>query len=164
MTTPDHAGAKADKVLGRMISLSDETATLALGAAIAAQLRRGDVVTLCGDLGAGKTTLSRGILHALGHVGPVPSPTFTLVQHYETAQLHVAHFDLSRLASRDEIFELGFDDARHDGAVLVEWPEILGQDLTGNWLEIRFEDAGEGRSVCLSGHGDWVERLQAIGD
>lgn len=162
MSNSDHALRKADAIFERVISLPDEEATLALGTAIAAALRRGDVVTLCGDLGAGKTTLSRGILRALGHAGPVPSPTFTLVQHYETPQLSVAHFDLYRLASREEIFELGFDDACHDGTVLVEWPEILGADLPANRLDVRFADAGSGRSVCLCGYGDWAARLGAL--
>lgn len=162
MKSQDHATAKADKLIERVIALPDEDATLALGAAVALQLRRGDVVTLCGDLGAGKTTLSRGVLQALGHVGPVPSPTFTLVQHYETARLIVAHFDLYRLALRDEIHELGIDDARHDGAVLVEWPEIMGQDLPANRLNVQFEDAGIGRSVRITAHGDWADRVDAL--
>lgn len=164
MNNSDHAPSPVGEVLERVIALPDEDATLALGSAVALQLRPGDVITLCGDLGAGKTTLSRGILRGLGHVGPVPSPTFTLVQHYETARLLVAHFDLYRLTSRDEIFELGFDDARHDGAVLVEWPEILGSNISGNRLDIRFADVGTGRSVSLTGHGDWAERLGAMDD
>jgi len=148
----------------RVVSLADEAATLALGTMLATQLQRGDMLTLSGDLGAGKTTLSRGILRALGHDGPVPSPTFTLVQHYETGGLMVAHFDLYRLSDHDEIFELGLDDALADGVVLVEWPEILGDDVPANRLAVRLEDSGTGRAAELTGFGGWAARLRAMPD
>src|SRR3989442_10751869 len=93
-----------------------------MGARIAIALRLGDTVALAGDLGAGKTTLARAILRALGVRDEVPSPTFTLVQSYDTSP-RIAHFDLYRLKSAREMEELGFEDALTDGAVLVEWPE-----------------------------------------
>ena len=148
--------------LERSCELIQEDATEALGAAIAALLRVGDVLTLSGNLGAGKTTLSRGVLRALGVSGPVPSPTFTLVQHYETAALTVAHFDLYRLTDQEEIHELGFEDAYHEGAVMVEWPELLGPLTPVDRLEVHLTDSGTGRTARLVGCGDWASRLARL--
>ena len=106
-----------------ILTLGDETVTAELGARIAAALRPGDVVALSGELGAGKTALARAILRALGVVGHVPSPTFTLVQTYETPGVVVHHFDLYRIEDAHELQELGLDDAKEEGAVLIEWPD-----------------------------------------
>src|ERR1700744_1193506 len=102
------------------VGLPDLAATMALGARIAAALKAGDTVTLAGDLGAGKTTLARAILRALGVDESVPSPTFTLVQTYRAGGMSVSHYDLYRLKHIREMEELGFDDALAQGAVLVE--------------------------------------------
>ena len=105
------------------VTLSDETATAALGARIARGLMPGDAVLLKGELGAGKTTLARAILRALGVEGHVPSPTFTLVQAYQTPDVALFHYDLYRIENPREVVELGMDDALEDGVALVEWPE-----------------------------------------
>jgi tRNA threonylcarbamoyladenosine biosynthesis protein TsaE len=105
------------------VTLSDETATAALGARIARGLVPGDAVLLKGELGAGKTTLARAILRALGVEGHVPSPTFTLVQAYQTRDIALFHYDLYRIENPREVAELGMDDALEDGVALVEWPE-----------------------------------------
>ncbi len=105
------------------VTLSDETATAALGARIARGLMPGDAVLLKGELGAGKTTLARAILRALGVEGHVPSPTFTLVQAYLTRAGALFHYDLYRIEHPREVVELGMDDALEDGVALVEWPE-----------------------------------------
>lgn len=117
-----------------MIELASEADTLALGSRIAAALRAGDVVALAGDLGAGKTTLARGILRGLGFAGDVPSPTFTIVQSYEPPQVRLPlwHCDLYRLDDPDDLRELGLDDVLGDGALIVEWPERAGGD---HWPE-----------------------------
>ena len=107
-----------------MISLPDEAATERLGRALAAQLRAGDAVALFGTLGAGKTTLARGVLRGLGFVGDVASPTFPIVQVYDT-QPPLWHVDLYRIEQPEELAELGLDEARLDAAVLIEWPERL---------------------------------------
>ncbi len=105
------------------MTVADEAATQAFGAALAVALRPGDVVTLSGPLGAGKTTLARALLHALGEAGEVPSPSFALVQPYDDLTLPVWHADLYRLDHPSELAELGLDEIRCDGALIVEWPE-----------------------------------------
>ena len=135
--------------------LPDLAATEALGAQIAAGLAPGEAVALEGDLGAGKTTLARAILRALGVTGAVPSPTFTLVQHYETPRLRVSHYDLYRIEDPEELDELGLDDALNEGAALIEWPERAGGRLPVATLQVSLEAAGEGRSAQLSGPARW---------
>jgi len=110
-----------------LIALPDEAATIALGAAIAPHLRRGDVVYLTGDLGMGKSTLARGLIRALTHPDQdVPSPTFTLIQGYDTPGFELLHLDLYRLEDPEETRELGLDEALHDSVLLIEWPDRLG--------------------------------------
>ncbi|MEZ5839801.1 MAG: tRNA (adenosine(37)-N6)-threonylcarbamoyltransferase complex ATPase subunit type 1 TsaE [Hyphomicrobiales bacterium] len=118
--------------------LADEAATVRLGEDIAAALGRGDAVLLEGDLGAGKSTLARAIVRAIGDDDSleVPSPTFTLVQTYETERLTIGHFDLYRLEAPEELDELGFDDALDLGAVLVEWPDRGGNRLPDEAIRI----------------------------
>ena len=129
-----------------MTVFADEAATDTFGRRLAARLAPGDVVLLSGDLGAGKTALARGILAGLGHVGEVPSPTFTLVQSYEVpgVRLPVWHVDLYRLEDPDEVEELGLDEILADGALVIEWPERAGE----RWpeaLHLMLIDTGEGR-------------------
>jgi len=134
--------------------LPDLDATAKLGAGIAGGLKAGDAVALWGDLGAGKTTLARAILRALGVAGEVPSPTFTLVQNYDTAP-RIAHFDLYRLKSAREMEELGFEDALMEGAVLVEWPERAPEVLPPDALHVRLGQDKGGRNARLTGPARW---------
>ena len=138
--------------LSMELALPDLAATAELGARIAAGLRPGDLVALSGDLGAGKTTLARAILLALGVAENVPSPTFTLVQAYDTPNLRVSHYDLYRLKSESEMRELGLDDALDDGAVLVEWPE---RALLPDGLRIDLANDGVTRRARLEGPAHW---------
>jgi hypothetical protein len=141
----------------RAFALSDEVATKALGAQIAAGLTAGDVVALRGDLGAGKTVVARGILEALGVNEPVPSPTFTLVQHYDTSHLPVDHFDLYRVEAELELDQLGLEDALASGAALIEWPEKAGARLPEDALRVELEVTGENsRRATLSGPARWA--------
>ena len=107
------------------LTLPNAEATEALGRCFAQELKAGDVLALAGDLGAGKTTLSRGFIHGAGHRGTVKSPTFTLVEPYEHLEPPVYHFDLYRLASVDELEYIGFRDYLDVGICLIEWPELL---------------------------------------
>ena len=143
------------------IALSDEAATSRLGAALAGILRRGEAICLSGPLGAGKSTLARALVRRLTTPDEdVPSPTFTLVQFYETAGFPLAHFDLYRLASPDEAWELGLDEALDEGAALIEWPQRLDGRLPPDRLDIdiSLEDGGARRSARLTPHGAWKGR------
>jgi tRNA threonylcarbamoyladenosine biosynthesis protein TsaE len=124
--------------------LDDEAATVAAGAALAGQLRAGDVVTMTGDLGAGKTTLVRGLLHALCHEGEVPSPSFAIVQPYDDIDPPVWHADLYRLNDRSELAELGLDSLG-DGILIVEWPERAGDWAWPDALRLSLEILGPSR-------------------
>jgi N-acetylmuramate 1-kinase len=139
---------------------------------IAFATRPGDLIALKGDLGAGKTTLARAIIHALGcdEREEIPSPTFTLVQTYTTRRMPVAHFDLYRLNAASEIEELGLDLALKRGIALIEWPERAASALPASRLEILLEDESDGsvreesatRRVSLIGEGDWTTRLPRL--
>jgi tRNA threonylcarbamoyladenosine biosynthesis protein TsaE len=110
------------------LRLADPQATEAFGAMLARHVRPGDVVTLEGTLGAGKTSVARGVLAALGLAGEAPSPSFAIVQPYEPPEVRfpVLHVDLYRIEDPAEIVELALDDARDDSLLLVEWPERAG--------------------------------------
>ncbi|WP_380779261.1 tRNA (adenosine(37)-N6)-threonylcarbamoyltransferase complex ATPase subunit type 1 TsaE [Sphingomonas sp. R86520] len=114
----------------RVIRLPDPQATEVFGARLAALVQPGDVITLEGTLGAGKTSVARGLLAALGLVGEAPSPSFAIVQPYEPPEVRfpVMHVDLYRIDDPTEIEELALDDARYDSLLLVEWPERAGPD------------------------------------
>ncbi|MFP4538793.1 MAG: tRNA (adenosine(37)-N6)-threonylcarbamoyltransferase complex ATPase subunit type 1 TsaE [Dichotomicrobium sp.] len=134
-----------------------------LAQVLAPYLRKGDVMTLSGDLGAGKTTFARFLIGAIADEPvEVASPTFALVQVYETPRVEIHHFDLYRLSSPDELRELGFDEACEDGLVLVEWPDRLGADLPGDRLDVALSEGTEAdkRDVTITGIGGWAPRLE----
>lgn len=127
-------------------TLKDESDTLKLGQQLAHQLRHGGVLYLQGDLGAGKTTLSRGLIQALGHSGAVKSPTYTLVEPYELPELRVFHFDLYRLADPEELEYIGIRDYFDPGTVcIVEWPDRGGDMIPRPDLVLTLEKVGTGR-------------------
>lgn len=138
-------------------ALTDAAATAALGAAFAPLLRPGLKIYLHGDLGAGKTTFARGLIRALGHSGPVKSPTYALVEFYVFSRYILYHFDFYRFNHPEEWLEAGLDEHFNEASVcLVEWPEKAGGLLPDADVEIRFElDAsGEARTVSLEGSSD----------
>jgi tRNA threonylcarbamoyladenosine biosynthesis protein TsaE len=147
-------------------TLPDLAAMRAFGARIAAALRAGDVVALEGGLGAGKTTLARAILAALGHEGEVPSPTFTIIESYAspTLRLPVAHADFYRLEDPSELAEIGLDDYREGAVLLAEWPDHAGGfGHEPACLAITLRPCGEngegGRIAIARGGADWVGRM-----
>jgi tRNA threonylcarbamoyladenosine biosynthesis protein TsaE len=144
-----------------MIFLTGPDETEALGARIAALLRPGDVLALYGDLGAGKTTLARGLLRGIGFEGDVASPTFPIVIAYDPpdTRLPLAHVDLYRIEDPGEIEELALDEALEDGALVIEWPERLGARLWPHALKLRIERHGEGgRALTAEVPPAWGER------
>ncbi len=129
-----------------MIRLADPDASHALGARLAAVARPGDVIALSGPLGAGKTSIARGLLAALGLEAEAPSPSFAIVQPYDPPEVRfpVLHVDLYRIDDPSEASELGLDDARHDSLLIVEWPERLPAQYWHDalWLTLSIEPDG----------------------
>lgn len=142
------------------IRLADADATEAFGRALAPALRVGDVVALFGALGAGKTTLSRGVLRGLGYQGEVASPTFPIVQAYgpPATRLPLWHVDLYRIEHAEELEELGLGEARGEGAMLIEWPERLPA-LWPDALRLTLEvEAGGARALTSQVPPAWGGR------
>jgi len=131
-----------------------------IGAAIGVALAAGDVVLLSGDLGAGKTTLARAMLKARGLAGEAPSPTFAIVQPYAPPEVDIpiAHVDLYRIEDADELIELGLDDYRYDGALLIEWPERLGGEGWSDALSLRISGEGDARVLTADVPPAWEAR------
>ncbi|MEA3264956.1 MAG: tRNA (adenosine(37)-N6)-threonylcarbamoyltransferase complex ATPase subunit type 1 TsaE [Pseudomonadota bacterium] len=143
------------------IPLPDLAATEALGARIAAALRPGDVVALSGGLGAGKTTLARAIIAALGHVGEVPSPSFAIIETYDppAVRLPLVHADFYRLNRPEEAEEIGLDDYRDGAALIAEWPEHAGGFAhEPACLAITIETAETERTAIVEPGADWLGR------
>jgi tRNA threonylcarbamoyladenosine biosynthesis protein TsaE len=144
--------------------LADAAATERLGAAIGQATAGAGLIFLEGNLGAGKTTLTRGLLHALSHVGTVRSPTYTLVETYpltNAAIARVAHFDLYRLCSAEELEDMGFRDYLDNSLVLIEWPEKGAGALPIPDLWVQFAITNHARDVVLQGRADWIERIRS---
>jgi tRNA threonylcarbamoyladenosine biosynthesis protein TsaE len=148
------------------VELPDAEATTRLGQVIAPLLAPGDSLLLYGPLGMGKSTLARGLIRALTTPDEdVPSPTFTLVQFYESDP-PVAHFDLYRLTRPEEAFEVGLDEALDDGCAIIEWPERLGEApgrfLGPDRLVIEISEQGDGRLASVSGAGRWEDLIDHV--
>ena len=133
------------------LNLADEAATLALGGILARRLKPGLAIYLHGNLGAGKTTLVRGLLNHLGHIGKVKSPTYTLVEPYVISGLNLYHFDLYRFIDQEEWDSAGFRDYFNAQSVcLIEWPEKAGDLLPDADIDIHLSTKNEGREATLT--------------
>ena len=146
-----------------IVSLPDLAATDAFAARIAAVMQVGDVVALEGGLGAGKTTLARAIIRALGHEGEVPSPSFAIIECYDppSVRLPVVHADFYRLETPAEADEIGLDDYRQGAALLAEWPDHAGGFAhEPACLTVRLEMLENGRLAIVEPGRDWLERLR----
>jgi len=148
------------------IALKDEKATTVFAQQLASVLQAGDVVMLYGDLGAGKTFLARALINALSKTPQeVPSPTFTLVQCYDTKNMEIWHFDLYRLEHADEVVELGWDEALGSALLLIEWPDRLGHLRPEDRLEINLKinpDYTGQRKLAITAHGAYTQRKELL--
>lgn len=141
------------------MKLKDEKATLAFGRKLARVLKSGDVVTLAGALSAGKTTLVRGLIGGLGYKGEVPSPSFAIVQPYEALDPPVWHVDLYRIENVADLEELGLEDIREEGVLIVEWPEHAGPDAWPEALGLSLQVAEDGsRALTAEVPASWEGR------
>ncbi|MRG54692.1 tRNA (adenosine(37)-N6)-threonylcarbamoyltransferase complex ATPase subunit type 1 TsaE [Phyllobacterium sp. SYP-B3895] len=145
-----------------IVQLATTEDTERFGQDLALALRKGDLVALSGDLGAGKSTLARGLIRTIAADNDyeVPSPTFTLVQSYPELRLPVSHVDLYRLSAAEEVDELGLEEALEDGVVLVEWPERAAGALPRENLHIELTHVGEGREVRIDGDAAALARVE----
>ncbi len=144
------------------IDLPDLSAMDRLGRSIASKLQPGDVVALTGGLGAGKTTLARAIIAALGHAGEVPSPSFSIVELYEppAVRIPLVHADFYRLNDPQEADEIGLDDYREGAAMIAEWPDHAGGFAhEAGCLSITLDVVGKGRIAIVEGGSDWLGRM-----
>ena len=125
-----------------------------------------DILFLKGDLGAGKTTFARALIRHLSNdeIVEIPSPTFSLVQHYQTARVDIYHFDLYRISHPDEVVEIGLDEALVKGVSIIEWPDRLDGEIGADYLEISFDEADnpDERHLMITGHGTWAARIQRL--
>lgn len=147
------------------LRLADEAATEHLAGRVAELAQPGDVIALEGELGVGKTRFARAFIGRLAGEQEVPSPTFTLVQIYDSPVAPIWHFDLYRLADPDEAFELGIEEAFGGGISLIEWPERLGPHLPEERLDIGLafaEEGPEARTASLTGRGRWAPRVALL--
>ena len=142
-------------------SLQDSAATEALGRLLGKHAASGDVFCLSGDLGAGKTLLSRGVAVALGaEAEDVNSPTFAIMNVYQGRELEIRHFDLYRLNRPEELEDIGFEEyAGGDGITLIEWAELFAEQLPEEYLQVELRHEGAGRRAVLKARGERYERL-----
>lgn len=130
--------------------LANEDATRSLGQGLAHIACKGDVFALYGTLGMGKSVLARAFVQELLGNVEVPSPTFTLVQSYETPEFEICHYDLYRLKNPDEIFELGMEEAMYESVCLIEWPERMQPYLPRKTIKIELSPQDNGRRVAIT--------------
>ncbi len=138
----------------------NEKATILFGKKLAHFAKKGDTFALFGTLGMGKSVLARSFIQELTSAPEVPSPTFTLVQSYEYSDFEIYHFDLYRLKSPEEIFEIGVEEALYDGVCLIEWPERMGGYLPRQAFRVEITPKNDGREIKIS-HLD-NQRIQEL--
>lgn len=151
-----------DMIPSAELTLARTEDTVAFGRRLGRVLRIGDVIALHGALGAGKTTLARGVVSGfLQKDVETPSPTFTLIQTYEKADGVLHHFDLYRLDRPDDVIEIGWEDALDD-AIVVEWPDKAGRHLPIDRLDVTLTTVPMGRTAHLEAGPSWRKRLAEI--
>lgn len=149
-----------------VLGIASELETRALAREMAALLQEGDCVCLYGDLGVGKTTFARAVIESLlAEPEEIPSPSFTLVQTYETVKGSLWHCDFYRLTSEEEAFELGLEDAFSGAITIIEWPERIAALLPEQRLELHWalsKDSDSRRELRLTAKGHWQSRLKSL--
>lgn len=138
---------------------ADEKSTVELAQNIARQAAAGDVFALFGTLGMGKSVFARAFIQALSGAEEVPSPTFTLVQTYEAPAFEIYHYDLYRLKSPEEIFELDIEEAMYQNVCLIEWPEKMGAYLPRKAIRVTIAPHENGRKITFAGDEKTLQRL-----
>ena len=145
-----------------LIYSESEVTTKRLGYCLGACLRAGDVVLLEGEMGAGKSVLTRAAARGMGVNGPVPSPTFTILNIHDGREMKLYHFDLYRLEGEDALYEMGLDEfiPARDGASLIEWPQMAAEAMPGDHLaiDIRYANDGMAREITLTPMGAFDEK------
>jgi len=161
---PQRAVTPQSESFYHTLTFRSEAETAAFGARIADLLQAGDVVTLGGDLGVGKTVFARGIIRRFLPREEVPSPTFTLIQAYETPRFAISHVDLYRVKERSELRELGLDEALERGVLLIEWPDRMGELLPRDRLDVMLSavDDDNERMLQIVSRGSWVARIKGL--
>lgn len=145
------------------VHCTDEKETAKLASRLAGIARRGDTFALYGTLGMGKSVFARGFIQALTGAREVPSPTFTLVQGYEAPDFEICHYDLYRIKSAEEVFELGMEEALYENVCLIEWPEKMGALLPEDIFKVSIENDGQGRLIKISSDSpEKKKRLAAL--
>lgn len=151
-----------------MINLKDENATIQLGKIIADQIENGVIIALIGDLGSGKTTISKSIIKSLTNEENIPSPTFNIVNEYSLNGKLIYHFDFYRLEDENELYGIGFDDylAQKNSIILIEWADKFESLLPKNYIKLNFEKLENSRNVKITANGkkytNLVENLISI--
>lgn len=147
-----------------LIRECDEQQMQKLAEDLSALLKAGDCLTFHGDLGAGKTTFIRAVIQKMAGAQSVPSPTFTLVQHYDSPKGNLWHFDLYRLKTAEELYELGYEEALINSILFIEWPERAKGLLPPNQLQLHLDPAQDNqkRKVLMTGDDVWAQRLQPL--
>ena len=149
--------------LTKIFISKSEKDTKKLAETLAQKAKRGDVFALFGTLGMGKSVFARAFIQKLTDAKEVPSPTFTLVQQYEASDFEIYHFDLYRLKSPDEVFELGFEEAVYEGVCLIEWPEQAGNWLPRDIFKIEITSTKNERIFTISAHSsEKAKRLEDL--
>jgi tRNA threonylcarbamoyladenosine biosynthesis protein TsaE len=161
---PQRAMTSPSESFYHSLTFRSEAETAAFGARIADLLKVGDMVTLGGELGVGKTVFARGMIRRFLPREEVPSPTFTLVQTYETPAFAISHVDLYRVKAPSELRELGLDEALERGVLLIEWPDRMGELLSRDRLDIMLSALGDEneRMAQIVSRGSWVERIKGL--
>lgn len=146
------------------VKLQGQKSAEAFGARLAPLLEPSDIVRLEGPLGAGKTTLARGVIKAVSGAEETPSPTYTLVETYETERLSLWHFDLYRLENAKDVWELGLEEALDYGVSLIEWPERIEALLPDNALRLQLGiESADTRTLFINAPDEWAARLLQAG-